>query len=545
MMKPDLKVTIAWGTESQYDLARALKIKLDTLRKTGYPVDAQMIFSNGNGIPIVQRATEIFSNFDYAIFLFGIKSIDVMPLNGKTISLENTTIIKDMLNNLLDEGGVVSPRLSQNIIYELGIANATHNDPSSIMWFFSGGNVKPSYFPSDVNLPAIYSFGSCTNLDEQVNHILKELHFKVKAQFNYLGSNYEDPVTSILFQTNYRPNLMNIISRKNFMGIDFLGSYNSPLDAYFEQEYSLFNEENIEYNLDCRIQYFIDRAVLFVYLRNNQLWVRAVSQLSDAVESMPNRECSDYFVSKLAIDILSNVMIYHKMMTQQDASPKLLFDRFEQSSNDRMLKNSMLRCLCFDYKGLCAHKVALEHLAVSIGKKSFWATSKENIEALIDSKKNAEKDSAKEYLRIAIRSFDEVLRLSSENSMGVGYLWEGFALYNKARCEYLLNILVPNSFNWDLDMIEAIRVRGEYAGKYESITSFPVVISHNLKAEYYLAKLEQYFYIINENPTSLNISEFNMLKEEVYNWGRISSFYTDVLSVTNKLNVLEKIILEY
>ncbi len=103
---------------------------------------------------------------------------------------------------------------------------------------------------------------------------------------------------------------------------------------------------------------------------------------------MPDRECSDYSVSKLAIDILSNVMIYHNMMTQQDASPKLLFDRFEQSSNDRMLKNSMLRCLCFDYKGLCAHKVALEHLLVSIGKKSFFATSKENIKSLIDSEKN-------------------------------------------------------------------------------------------------------------------------------------------------------------
>ncbi len=253
MMKPDLKVTIAWGTESQYDLARALKIKLDTLRKTGYPVDAQMIFSNGNGIPIAQRATEIFSNFDYAIFLFDIKSIDVMPLSGEMISIENTTIIKNMLNNLLDEGAFVSPRLSQNIIYELGIANATHHDPSRFMWFFSGGNVKPSYFPSDVNLPAVYSFGNCTNIDEQVNHILKELHLKIKAQFNYLGSNYEDSVPSILFQTNYRPNLMNIISRKNIMGIDFLGSYNSPLDAYFEQEYSLFNEENIEYNLDCRI----------------------------------------------------------------------------------------------------------------------------------------------------------------------------------------------------------------------------------------------------------------------------------------------------
>ncbi len=137
------------------------------------------------------------------------------------------------------------------------------------------------------------------------------------------------------------------------------------------------------------------------------------------------------------------------------------------------------------------------------------------------------------------------MRLSSENSMGVGYLWEGVALYNKARCEYLLNILVPNSFNWKVDMIEAIRVRREYTEKYESIPSFPVVISHNLKAEYYLAKLEQYFYTVNESPTTINISEFNMLKEEVYNWGRISSFYTDVLSVTNKLNILEKMILEH
>lgn len=231
-------------------------------------------------------------------------------------------------------------------------------------------------------------------------------------------------------------------------------------------------------------------------------------------------------------------------MTQQDASPKLLFDRFDQLSNDRMLKNSMLRCLCFDYKGLCAHKVAIEHLSASIGQKAFWATSKENIKSLIDSEKTEEKDSAKEYLRIAIRCFDEVLRSSSENSMGSGYLWEGFALYNKARCEYLLNILIPNSFKWKENLIEAIRVRGEYAGKYESIPSFPVVISHNLKAEYYLAKLEQYFYTINENPTSLSISEFNMLKEEVCNWCKISSLYTDVLSATNKLNTLEKIILE-
>ena len=539
MMKPDLKVTIAWGTENQYDLARALKIKLDTLRKKGYPVDAQMIFSTGNGIPISQRATEIFSNFDYAIFIFGIKSIDIMPQDGEMISIKKASILKDILIDMLDNDAIIAPKLSQNIIYELGIANATHSDPSSIMWFFSGGNVQKDYFPSDVNLPAIYSFDNFTNIDEQINYILTELHLKVKAQFNYLGSSYEDQVPSILFQKSYRPNLKNIISRKNNIGIDFLGSYNSPLDAYFEQEYSLFNEENIEYNLDCRIQYFIDRAVLFVYLRNNQLWVRAVSQLFDAVESMSDRESSIYFVSKLAIDILSNVMVYHKMMTQQDASPKLLLEKFEQWSNDRMLKNGMLRCLCFDYKGLCAHKVALEHLACSIGKKDFWATSKEDIKSLIDSRKNYEKKIAKQYLLTAIKSFEEVLRVSNENSMEVGYLWEGFALYNKARCEYLLNILVPNSFNWNIDMIEAIRIRGEYVETYESISSFPIVISHNLKAEYYLAKLEQYFYIINEYPTSVNISEFNMLSEEIYNWSKISSFYTDVLSVTSKLNTLK------
>lgn len=541
MIKPDLRVTIAWGTGDQFHLAKAIKDKLDTMRKQGYPVNAQMVYSTGNGIPIAQRVKDIFLNFDYAIFLYGIKSIDVTPRGDEMVLIPENANLRELTEKMIENKAVISPKFSQNIIYELGMAMSSHEE-QDIMWFFSGGNVRQSYFPTDITPPAVYSLDECSTMGLKIDYILTELHSKVRETFNYLGASYEDKITPILLNENYRPNLANLISkRSNYININSLYSYNSPMDEYFENEYAVFSQEKMEYNLDSRIQYFIDRAVLFVYLRNHKLWVRSVGQLSDAVESLLDKKSSYYFAAKLCIDVLSNVMLYHKMITDQDTSPNILFEKFDEFSKDRMLKNSMLRCLCFDYKGLCAHKKALAYLAAAIEKELFIATSEEDINAIINSDKIEQTNQAKDFFQTAIKSFDEVLRISKENAMNTAYLWEGFALYNKARCEYLLNIISPDSAKWETDMNEAIRIRKSYVETYANITPFPAVIYHNLEAEYYLAKLEQYFYNMNKM-VSPNISDFRKIKESICEWKNKSSFYTDVLSVENKLSSLEALI---
>lgn len=68
MMKPDLKVSIAWGTRTQLELALKLKKKYDEPHKHGYPVNARLTYGCGDGMPVSQRVIEFFSDFDYAIF---------------------------------------------------------------------------------------------------------------------------------------------------------------------------------------------------------------------------------------------------------------------------------------------------------------------------------------------------------------------------------------------------------------------------------------------------------------------------------------------
>ncbi len=454
--------------------------------------------------------------------------------------------IKNIAKELFDrKEGIVFPGLPHGTMYEIGIARAMHKNSESILWFSNGvdiDTVKKS-FPPNIEKVYPYNLDSLPDLESQADKIMSMLHEKMKRNFSYLGDSYMEPVSNILIQKRYRPNLANLITRKNTFEIDFLGSYNSLLDAYFVKEYSLFDDEAIQYNIDCRIQYFIDRAVLFVYLRNHDLWVRSVDKLSEVVEQNASMNPC-YFQEKYAIEMLKNVMRYHGMVTQGGVNLKELYNKFEKYSESGVLANGngMVSCLCFDYKGLCAHKMALGELGRVTGERKFNVLSKEVIETLRHSGPSAEKNKAREFLKTALQSFETVLRISNECSMEDGYIWEGLALYNKARCEFLLHVLLPDGgYEWEETMELAIGARREAADKYEIIRPFPAVISHNLHAEYYHACLERLFYKIMEGSDQFDSSEFKDLKEKIRQWEKRSSFYADVLQVTKKLNQLEAV----
>ena len=223
------------------------------------------------------------------------------------------------------------------------------------------------------------------------------------------------------------------------------------------------------------------------------------------------------------------------MMVNDEVKYSHIFFELNRASENSMLINSMLRCLCFDYKGLCAHKMSLEQFSAENKDILLNVKSKEDLDLFLNSINESEKKEAKKHLIIAIESFDIVLRVSNESSMENSYLWEGFALYNRARCKYILNVLYPDSDDWEEDMDAAIRIRGEYADRYRAIKSFPAIISHNLLAEYFHAKLERQFYIAAHKPSKFNKEEFEKLKQEITKWKNKSLFHIDVLSVADKL----------
>ncbi|MDR2504503.1 MAG: hypothetical protein LBD16_00205 [Oscillospiraceae bacterium] len=550
MMKPDAKVIIAWGTQTQYNFAQKLKNKLDGMRKVGYPVHASTVCQDGDSTPVEERALKEFTNFDFAVFLFGIKSFAVTPKNAEMIDLSEpiSTDMDDLINPYLKKApdnrfvNDIAPVLSQNICFEFGLAKATHREAESIIWVTMGGNVQ-KYFPSDWNKPLIINLDKYDSDEKKLDYITAELHNRIRKMFGFLGQKHDDIVMDILQLSKYRPDLANVTSRKHSINIDFLGSYNSPLDAYFREEYEMFYGKPTSADIGRRVQYFIDRAVLFVYLRNGDFWDETVNALLNACYGFSPAERTHPLA---AINILKEVMRYHNMTSKPSrvVDYNSILNKLLAAKNN--VVNPMLKCLLEDYLGLCYHKITLPLLAKTVNKNRISITSKEDITLLRDNGSASSVKEACKNLEDAVACFSEVLRLSNENEMENFYIWEGFAQYNRARCLYMLNLINPAlGQNWKDELQTAVITRRETAEKYEKFSrtlSFPVVISHNLRAEYFHAEIERFSYLNAQESADFDISDFEKVKTEIHEWGKKSSFYTDVLRVTESLNKLSKAI---
>lgn len=364
------------------------------------------------------------------------------------------------------------------------------------------------------------------------NDSLPDDSFKILFE-NYWGELYKEYLKIIysenpLIDENYIPVFKSIIpeSMKN----ELKKADKININNFFEKEYEKIDENSI----GKRLQFIIDRTVVFVYLDNNKCWGDYLYKL----EYSNNEQCSidNYKSYNIAIKILKEIFKYHKMMRDnndecyihidpEDIKNKLLKIYNDLKMDPNLIKNKMLYCLLFDYLGLCCLKTACKKIAEGLQQNSFdilEISDRKKIKKINYIDSLAIIDSLKE----SIQWFDEVLKISSyENEIGFKqmseYIWEGYALYNKARGEYLLYCFNFKNVNWETTMEQAITVRRESVVKYKDM---PFAIFSNLFSEYLHARLEQYSYL-NKKPSIGFEKEFNR-------W--IELCYEDILNIKNK-----------
>lgn len=127
----------------------------------------------------------------------------------------------------------------------------------------------------------------------------------------------------------------------------------------------------------------------------------------------------------------------------------------------------------------------------------------------------------------AIEWFDNVLELTEyKNKLNFqlmrDYIWDDYALYNKARNQYLLNCLGLENNDWKSTIKQAVKERKRSVDKYQDM---PFAILSNLYAEYLHARLEQFSYL-NEKPDNNFDKDYNK-------W--IELCYEDILNVQKNM----------
>lgn len=311
------------------------------------------------------------------------------------------------------------------------------------------------------------------------------------------------------------------------------------LNQFFVEEYNKIDLHSI----GKRLQFIIDRAVVLVYLYDNTCWGDILTELKnnndDYHVDYPN--VKDYGSYKVAIQVLQQVFYYHKMMQNNSGTcvsgsePENICNELLKlsqvlKSEPDLIKNKMVYCLLYDYMGLCYHKQALSKINEKIKMKPFNFIDAEQLKKL--NKDVEAKNDITYLLREAINCFDFVLSQSEYGSVlefrALGdYIWEDFALYNKARCEYLLHYFNHEGNEWSKTMEKAVQERRASKNDYKSL---PLAISANLYAEYLHARLEEIAYK-GETPGQYFIDEYN-------EWLQLC--YSDVLNVQKKYEFINE-----
>ena len=113
MMRPDVKIAIAYGSNAQREVADLLRKKLLAYQKQGYPVSVSIVKEDIDELEnnlkaresketaIAEMMEKYFSDFDYAIFLFDTKGKAIPEGEKKS-----------------------SPLISSNLIFEYGLASS-------------------------------------------------------------------------------------------------------------------------------------------------------------------------------------------------------------------------------------------------------------------------------------------------------------------------------------------------------------------------------------------------------------------------------------
>lgn len=120
----------------------------------------------------------------------------------------------------------------------------------------------------------------------------------------YLKIIYSD---NPLLDEKYAPGFISIIPENNKK--ELKKADKRSINNFFKQEYEKIDPNSI----GKRLQFIIDRTVIFVYLDNNECWGKYVSELERINSEQNSRK--DFKSYQIAILILKEVFSYHKMMS--------------------------------------------------------------------------------------------------------------------------------------------------------------------------------------------------------------------------------------
>ncbi len=609
MMRPDINIAIAYSGKYQTNVAEMLRNKLNAYIDKGYPVsvslekieDVKVNFGTRQdgetqSTRIAKAMENYFSDFDCAIFLFDTNG-EAVPQNGERAPL--------LSSNLVYEYGLAS---SYFINREIDISNsaAKPHDPltnDKRIFCFSPTDIndKTLKYIRGIDLIKYEDFGEYgTDMEKQTDYIINHfIHELIVLNAGFYGLPKILPtlvlrkgkyvlrqqlkIRDLMEQTPYNeywPDLQKLKPGGVRVALD---TDSSALNNAFNEEYKRFEKAknpSSEYVMARRIMYIVDRAVFIMYLREESSWKEKVNALKVERESIIRKNSgdirSDFYW--LVLDGLCGIFDY-----QSHTRLKSLYESNNLENILESLKpivdkgcnggNKMIYCLFADYMALTYHKLAMRVLKDILGHE-FYLDNFDHIGALRDyikSTPNSEKvKSIINFLEKAIVNFASVVDTSNSvqkiKSNGV-YIWESYALYNQARCEFLLHLLdvfTPNgvsdsneiielldklkeSFNkWDEHLLNSVFSRRDAHGYFKEKTLFPQIIRFNLKAELYHAEFEyELAYLIDQYFNSENAIKFqdkydiDHKKQGFREWKEKNLTITDVLSVDGKVSRID------
>lgn len=612
MMRPDINIAIAYSGKHQTKVAEVLRNKLRAYIENGYPVSVSLVREKideigvnyatrqdgqDQAVRIAKAMENYFSDFDCAIFLFDTNG-EALPTNGEA-----------------------APLLSSNLIYEYGLASSyfinreidTLNDTAMMANRPTNDKKIFCFSPTEINVNTLKyirgidlikydtNFGEYgIDIDKQteyiINHFIHEL-IVLKAGFYGLPEmlpalvlqngeyTLQSPlnIRDLMEQTpknEYWPDLKKLQPGGVRVALD---TDSSALNNAFNEEYNRFERvahPSSEYVMARRIMYIVDRAVFIMYLREENTWKEKVKKLKierEAIIRRSNGEIkSDLYW--LVLDGLCNIFDY-----QSYARLKTLY---EDDNLERILKslqpvvdngcdggNKMIYCLFADYMALAYHKLAMRELKCILGH-DFCLDKFDHIEKLRDYIKFQQKiENIKDIIKHLVKAvtlLDSVVETANGiqiiESNGV-YIWKSYALYNQARCEFMLHLLdvfiqdrdfdppetmllldtYRESFNqWDTHLLSSVRSRLNDYQKFKKIPLFPQILRFNFKAEFYHAEFEYELACLVDryfNSTKAIRSndkyDFEYKKQGFKKWKDDNLTITDVLSVDGKVSRID------
>lgn len=605
MMRPDINIAIAYSGQHQTKVAEMLRHKLQTYIDAGYPVSVSLVRekldeigrnfatrqdNKDKAVRIAEAMENYFSDFDCAIFLFDI--------NGKAMPIK----------------GNPAPLISSNLIYEYGLASSSFINKAI-------GNVNNKdkkiycFSPSEINTETLKyirgidlirydkDFGEYgENEDTQTEFIINHfIHKHIILNAGFYGLPEKLPTLTVqngkyvlysslgirdLMETsndnNYWPDLKKLQPGGVRVALD---SDASALSEAFKVEYKRFEKTanpSSEHVMARRIMYIVDRAVFIMYLREESEWKKYVEVLKSERENVigkTNKNLTDDYYW-LVLNGLCAVFDYQSYMHLKTLYEGNKLEHILEALNPIISKysdvgNKMVYCLLADYMALAYHKMATRELKGAL-LHEFYLDNFNHIEELrhyVQSNPDSEKiKSVINNLGHAITLFSSVVE-TSNNIQVTGskrdYIWQSYALYNQARCEFLLHLLdvfvhhddhSPNNMialldtqrlyfdDWNKHLLSSVYSRRDDYRKFKQIPLFPQILRFNLKAEFYHAEFEyelaclvDNFFNASNSAKSGDEFDFEHKKQGFKKWKDENLTITDVLSVDGKVSRIDSL----